>query len=84
MSLNYALLVCICQYVALQKQPQDFQEILDEILEIKQTFRSSPVFFIVGDMNSSMIERFGNERDKLLERFISDNSLIHSQDGTCT
>ena len=46
---------------------QDFQEILDEIQEIILTFRSSHVLFLVGDMNSSMLERLGNDRDKLLK-----------------
>ena len=36
---------------------QDFQEILDEIQEIMLTFRSSHMLFLVGDMNSSMMER---------------------------
>ena len=59
-------------------------EIFDEILEIIQTFRSGLLLFIVWDMNSSMMERFGNDRGKILERLISENSLINSQDGTCS
>ena len=42
------------------------------------------MIFLVGDMNSSMLERLGNDRDKLLKCFIYENSLLHSQDGTCT
>ena len=37
--------------------------------------------FVVGGMNSSMIDRRGNERDKLLEHFISENNLLHGQSG---
>ena len=71
----------LCQYVALQNT-QDFQEILDKILEIIQIFRSSNVLFIAEDMNSPMMKRFGNDREKLLERVSCENSLMHSKDGT--
>ena len=74
-------MVCICTW---HYEKQDFQEILDKIQEIILTFRSSHVLFLVGDMNSSMMERLGNGRDKLLECFLSENPLLHSQDGTCT
>ena len=40
--------------------------------------------FFVGDMNASMMERCGNERDKLLEHFVYKNSLNHRQSGTFT
>ena len=61
---------------------QEFQEVLDEILEIIQTFKSTHVMYLVGDMNASMMERCGNERDKLLEHFVYENSLNHRQSGT--
>lgn len=45
----------------------EFQEILDEISEIIEAFKTSHVLFVMGDMNSSLLERCGNERDKLLK-----------------
>ena len=40
--------------------------------------------FLVEDMNASMIDRCGNERDKLLEHFVSENSLNQRQPGIFT
>ena len=58
-----------------------FKKFLDKIAEIIQTYKSSHVVFVVGGMNSSMIDRRGNERDKLLEHFISENNLLHAHSG---
>ena len=75
----WCIYACMLHY-----KKQDFQEILDVIQEIILTFRSSHVLFLVGDINFSLIERLGNDRDKLLNCFIYENSLLHSQDGSCT
>ena len=40
--------------------------------------------FLVEDMNASMIDHCGNERDTLLEHFVSENSLNHRQYGIFT
>ena len=55
----------------------DFIEILDEIHDILMNFGNSHAVFIVGDMNSSLTLRSGNERDKIL----SENGLHHFQNG---
>ena len=62
----------------------EFQEILDEISEIIEAFKTSHVVFVVGDMNSSLQERCGNERDTLLKKFVDGNSLSHGQSGVVT
>ena len=60
---------------------QDFQEVLDEIAEIIQIL--SHVVFLVGDMNSFVMTRCGNERDKLGNiSFL--NNLLHGQCGAVT
>ena len=51
----------------------DFIEILAEIYEILMNFGNSHAVFLVGDMNSSLTLRSGNERDKILSKFISEN-----------
>ena len=53
----------------------DFIEILDEIYERLINFGNSHAVFIVGDMNSSLTLRNGNERDKILSKFVSQNGL---------
>ena len=63
---------------------QEYQEVLDEIAEIIQTFKTTHIMILLGDMNASMMDRCGNERDKLLEQFINENFLFHRQFGKNT
>ena len=84
MNPQYVLLEYTCQCVVHQKKKQEYQEVLDEIAEIIQTFKTTHIMILLGDMNASMMDRCGNERDKLLEQFINENFLFHRQFGKNT
>ena len=62
----------------------NFIDILDEVYEILKNFDLPHAVFLVGDLNSSLKIRSGNDRNAILFNFISENQLHQFQNGTST
>ncbi|MEW8546334.1 MAG: reverse transcriptase family protein, partial [Candidatus Thiodiazotropha sp.] len=63
---------------------ENYEQCLDQLVEILNTFCSTHVILILGDMNASLCKRKGNNQDILLENFVKSNGLCCEQSGTET
>ena len=59
----------------------DFDAILLEVQEILDKYAGSHVVILLGDMNSSLVNRVNNDQDKELSKFCYSNKLISLQRG---
>ena len=63
---------------------ENYQQCLDQLEEIMDTFGGTHAMLILGDMNASLCKRQGNNQDVLLENFVKSNNLFCEQNGSET
>ena len=60
------------------KSDDNYQSCLDQLKEVLNTYGNSHAVFIVGNFNTSLMERKRNEQDQQFKAFVKSNSLGHS------
>ena len=80
--------MCICSVYTPSRNSKsntpdkgNYQQCLDQLEVISNTFSSTHAIFILGNMNASLYKRKGNNKDRLLEIFAESNSLYYGQIG---
>ena len=63
------------------RSDDSYQNSLDQLKEILKIYSDSHAVYLLGDFNASMTQRKGNSQDRMLEAFVSKNSLEYQQKG---
>ena len=60
---------------------ENYQQVLDQLEEILNTYSPTHAVLLLGDMNASLHQRKGNNQDALLTDFVVSNKLYLLQNG---
>ena len=63
---------------------ENYQQLLDQLEEILNTYNRTPSVLILGDMNASLHQRKGNNQDTVLKDFQTSNNFHCLQKGAET
>ena len=63
---------------------ENYQQVLDQLEEILNTYSRTHSVLMLGDMNASLQQRKGNNQDTLLKDFQTSNNLHCLQKGAGT
>ena len=83
--------ICICSVYmpsrnskSISTDKESYQQCLDQLEEVLDTFSGTNAVLILADMNASLCKRKGNDQDILLEKFVRSNGLSYEQTGSET
>ena len=78
--LHYVSEMSIC-HPGNSKADETYQNALDQIEEILNSYPKSHAVILLGDFNASLKQRKGNNQDLRLPSFVDRNSLVYKQNG---